>query len=98
MPVSNISAFCQAVLSSIIPNPFWGLKDDVQNHNRATFLRHVDRFIKLRRFETISLHEVMQGMKVGMSFRMHRQLRIRLTLQLTLLSRSLKSIGLSHLA
>lgn len=63
-PVSSVSAFCQAVLLKIIPHALWGIEYDVQKHNRATFLRHVDRFIKLRRFETISLHEVMQGLKV----------------------------------
>lgn len=61
--VSNVSAFCQATLSKIIPREFWGL-GDVQEHNHASFLRKVDSFIKLRRFETISLHEVMQGFKV----------------------------------
>lgn len=65
-PVSSVSAFCQAALSKIIPHEFYGL-GDVQLHNRSTFLRNVDRFIKLRRFEMISLHEVMQGLKVGRS-------------------------------
>lgn len=61
--LSDVSAFCQAVLSKIIPHEFWG-NGDVQEHNHASFLRKVDHFIKLRRFETISLHEVMQGFKV----------------------------------
>lgn len=63
VPISNVSAFCQAVLSKIIPHEFWGT-GDVQEHNRVCFLRNVDRFLKLRRFEAISLHEVMQGLKV----------------------------------
>lgn len=62
VPVAHVSAFCQAVLSKIIPHSFWG-HADVQQHNRTTFLRNVDRFIKLRRFETISLHDVTQGIK-----------------------------------
>ncbi|POS72887.1 telomerase reverse transcriptase [Diaporthe helianthi] len=62
-PVSQVSAFCQAVLSKIIPHEFWG-QGDVQTHNRAMLLKNVDRFVKLRRFETMSLHEVMQGLKV----------------------------------
>lgn len=61
--MSNVSAFCQAALSKIIPHEFWGV-GGVQEHNHASFLRKVDSFIKLRRFETISLHEVMQGFKV----------------------------------
>lgn len=62
-PVSSVSAFCQAVLSKIIPHEFWGV-GHVQEHNRVNFLRNIDRFIKLRRFETISLHDVMQGFRV----------------------------------
>ncbi|RCI15533.1 hypothetical protein L249_3433 [Ophiocordyceps polyrhachis-furcata BCC 54312] len=62
-PASHVSAFCQAVVSKIIPNQFWG--DGVtRSHNRAAFLRKVDHFIKLRRFESMSLHEICQGIKV----------------------------------
>jgi telomerase reverse transcriptase len=62
-PIPQVSSFCQAVLSKIIPHEFWG-HGDVQAHNRGMLLKNVDRFIKLRRFETMSLHEVMQGLKV----------------------------------
>ncbi|KAJ4421225.1 Telomerase reverse transcriptase [Gnomoniopsis sp. IMI 355080] len=61
--LSSVSAFCQAVLSKIIPHEFWGA-GDVREHNRANFLKKIDCFIKLRRFETISLHEVLQGFKI----------------------------------
>lgn len=63
-PISQVSAFCQAVLSKIIPHEFWG-HGDVQTHNRGILLKNVDKFIRLRRFETMSLHEVMQGLKVS---------------------------------
>ncbi|KUI62081.1 Telomerase reverse transcriptase [Cytospora mali] len=63
IPISRVSAFCQAVLTNIIPQEFWG-DGDVQAHNSETFLKKVDSFVKLRRFETISLHEVMQGLKI----------------------------------
>lgn len=66
VPVTHVSAFCQAVLSKIVPHGFWG-QADVQRHNRETFLRNVDRFVKLRRFETISLHDVTQGLKASVS-------------------------------
>ncbi|KAK4105507.1 hypothetical protein N658DRAFT_122296 [Parathielavia hyrcaniae] len=62
-PISGISAFCQAVVSKVIPNEFWG-QGPTQEHNRACFLRKVHHFIHLRRFESMGLHEVMQGMKV----------------------------------
>ncbi|KAK0731718.1 hypothetical protein B0H67DRAFT_84786 [Lasiosphaeris hirsuta] len=38
-PVSSVSAFCQAVLSKIIPNDFWG-KGLVQEHNKEIFLKN----------------------------------------------------------
>ncbi|KAK7738484.1 Telomerase reverse transcriptase [Cytospora paraplurivora] len=63
IPVSKVSAFCQAALAKIIPREFWG-HDEVQAHNWRIFLRKVDNFIRLRRFETISLHEVIQGFKI----------------------------------
>ncbi|CAN8099264.1 unnamed protein product [Discula destructiva] len=64
VPIAKVSAFCQAIFLKIIPHEFWGL-GDVQEHNRANFLRSIDRFLKLRRFETTSLHEVMQGLKIA---------------------------------
>lgn len=63
-PISSVSAFCQAVISKVIPKDFWGT-GPVQEHNRACFLKKVHHFIHLRRFESMCLHEVMQGMKVS---------------------------------
>ncbi|KAJ5442593.1 reverse transcriptase [Penicillium cf. griseofulvum] len=56
-PASSVSAFCRAVIQKLIPRQFWGLV-------RMLVLRHVDRFIKLRRFESLSLHEVCKGVKI----------------------------------
>ena len=63
-PVAKVSAFCRAVLSKIIPRDFWGIGER-QLHNEDVFLRNVDRFIGLGRFESLSLHEVSQGIKVS---------------------------------
>jgi len=63
-PSSQVSSFCQAVLSKIIPRDFWG-DDTVQKRNKSTIMRSVDSFIRLRRFETMSLHEITQNMKVS---------------------------------
>ena len=62
-PVSQVSKFCQAVLSKIIPNEFWGTGNS-HKHNKGVVLRNVDRFVRLRRFENMSLHEAFQGIKV----------------------------------
>lgn len=62
-PPAHVSPFCQAVIKNLLPNDFLG-KDDVLEHNQNLLLHKVDHFIRLRRFESMSLHEVMQDMKV----------------------------------
>jgi len=58
-----VSAFCRAILSDLIPADLWG-SGDVKSHNEQLFHQNIDRFISLRRFESLSLHEVSQGLKV----------------------------------
>ena len=65
-PVANVSAFCQAALSKVIPTDFWGT-GEARKHNKARFLKHVDRFVRLRRFENTTLHDVADGFKVSSS-------------------------------
>lgn len=62
-PKAQVSAFCQAVLSKIIPDQFWG-EGETQAHNKEAALKKVDHFIQLRRFESVSLHEIMQDLKI----------------------------------
>ena len=62
-PHSNVSAFCRAALSTTIPNGFWG-DGALGQRNKMVVMRHVDRFIRLRRFENMSLHTVCQELKV----------------------------------
>lgn len=62
-PDAMVSAFCCATLSNLVPRKFWGIGEQ-QKHNEHVFYRNVDRFVRLRRFESLSLHEVCQGMKV----------------------------------
>jgi telomerase reverse transcriptase len=62
-PSANVSAFCRTVLGRVVPDEFWGIGDD-QTHNKQALMKNVDRFVNLRRFETLSLHDVVQGMKV----------------------------------
>lgn len=63
-PYSHISRFCQAVLFKLIPVRFWG-GDSKDSHNVKVFLQKIDHFVRLRRFETMSLHEIIQGFKVS---------------------------------
>lgn len=62
-PASFVSAFCRAVLQRLIPRQFFGVGLDGLS-NLKTVLRHVDSFIKMRRFESLNLHEVCKGLKV----------------------------------
>ncbi|KAJ5683012.1 hypothetical protein N7462_006177 [Penicillium macrosclerotiorum] len=62
-PASSVSAFCRAVLKKIIPPHFFG--DGLAGtYNCNIVMKHVDAFIKMRRFESPSLHLVCKGLKV----------------------------------
>ncbi|KAL9603334.1 MAG: hypothetical protein Q9219_001196 [cf. Caloplaca sp. 3 TL-2023] len=63
-PFSDVSAFCRAVLANIIPNDVWGSGLD-GTYNKRAFMYNVDRFIRLRRFESLTLHAVIQGLKIS---------------------------------
>lgn len=62
-PSSSVSAFCRAVLANLIPHRFWGEGDDGRD-NKTHIMYYVDHFVHLRKFETLSLHTVFQGVKV----------------------------------
>jgi hypothetical protein len=51
------------VLQKLIPRQFFGVGPG-GIHNLRLVLQKVDRFVKLRRFESLSLHEVCKGIKV----------------------------------
>ncbi|RYO73581.1 hypothetical protein DL764_010545 [Monosporascus ibericus] len=63
-PPAKVSAFCQAALSRILPNEFFGVGSTGQQ-NKELVLKKVHQFVLLRRFEGMALHEVMQGMKIA---------------------------------
>lgn len=56
----EVSAFARAVISKVIPRDFWGKGDS----NKKLIMSNVDQFVKLRRYESYSLHEIMQGLKL----------------------------------
>lgn len=58
-PTAHVSAFCRAVLAKVIPNAFWG-----SEHNKRVIMFWVDQFISLRRFESLTLHQVTQKIQV----------------------------------
>jgi telomerase reverse transcriptase len=66
-PASAVSAFCRAVILKIVPARFFG-EGPEGFANRKIIMKHVDSFIKMRRFESLSLHEVCSGLKVRSIF------------------------------
>ncbi|KAJ5147503.1 hypothetical protein N7526_000855 [Penicillium atrosanguineum] len=62
-PASSVSAFCRAVLQKLIPHTFFG-DGPHRVSNRRIVLKHVDSLIKMRRYESLSLHQVCKGLKV----------------------------------
>ena len=57
--VGEVSAFVLGVIKRVIPRTFFG-----GDENQKSVMGSINRFIRLRRFESLSLHNVMQGLKV----------------------------------
>ena len=65
-PTANVSGFARAVTARVIPNELWG-SGEGGNENKRSIMRNIDRFICSRRYESLSLHAVLQGIKVNIS-------------------------------
>ena len=61
--LAQVSAFCRAVVAKVFPSELWG-STSVQTHNLQVLNRNIDRFIRLRRYEGMSLHDVLEEMKI----------------------------------
>lgn len=59
----EVSAFCRAVVKNVFPYEFWGSKEK-SIHNLRMVERKIDHFVKFRKFESVTLHEVIQDFKV----------------------------------
>ena len=62
-PTAHVSAFCRAVVRRILPENALGMGADGK-HNLMVLLGQVDRFVQLRRYESLSLHEVSQNLRL----------------------------------
>lgn len=57
--VGEVSAFVLSVVKRVIPQALFGGPE-----NQKSITWSINRFIRLRRFESMSLHDIMQGLKV----------------------------------
>lgn len=65
-PTADVSAYCRAVVAKVIPHGFWG-----GDGNKQVIMYWIDQFISLRRFESVSLHQVTQKIQVLHLFHYH---------------------------
>lgn len=61
--LSSVSAFCRAVIRNVFPPDAFG-ESSSEGNNYGSIMRSVDSFVCLRRYETFSLHDVMQDIKL----------------------------------
>ena len=62
--VARVSAFCRAVIRNVIPFELVGA-ESVQSPNWKVLMQQVDKFLRLRRFETVTLEDILQGLKTS---------------------------------
>ncbi|EXJ61309.1 uncharacterized protein A1O5_11866 [Cladophialophora psammophila CBS 110553] len=62
-PVARVSAFCRSVISHLLPRHAFGsgLEGEV---NHGVMMKKIDEFIRMRRFESMSLHQAVQGIHI----------------------------------
>ncbi|KAH7072960.1 hypothetical protein BKA63DRAFT_54667 [Paraphoma chrysanthemicola] len=60
---ADVSGFCRAVVARVIPNGFWG-----SDNNKRTIMYWIDQFVSIRRFESLTLHQVTQNIEVALPF------------------------------
>ncbi|GAA5841755.1 hypothetical protein JCM5353_007420 [Sporobolomyces roseus] len=52
----EVESYVQAVVRDVIPRAFWGSES-----NAKLIMKQISQFLRMRRFETISLHSLFQG-------------------------------------
>lgn len=62
--VADVSAYCRAVISRVVPHDFWG-EGEAGLWNKQVVMCSIDQFISMRRFESLTLHEVAQSLKAS---------------------------------
>ena len=62
-PASRVSALCRAAVQKVFPADFWG-RNEIRTHNQGTIWRSIDKFVRIRRYESLSVHDVLQDIKI----------------------------------
>lgn len=55
----QVYRFLKAVLKHLVPMALWG-----STHNQQLFFKRLEKFVSLRRFETLNSQDLMHGYKV----------------------------------
>ena len=61
--LTSVSAFCRAVIRNVFPPDAFG-PGGCESDSFGIIMRAVDRFVCLRRYESFSLHDVIQGIGI----------------------------------
>ncbi|KAK6376466.1 Telomerase reverse transcriptase [Exophiala oligosperma] len=60
---SRVSAFCRTTITHLLPRDAFGIGADGRRNHQNIMMR-VDEFVQMRRFESMTLHKVVQGLRV----------------------------------
>jgi telomerase reverse transcriptase len=63
-PTAHVSAFCRAVVEGLLPGGALGT-GEYGKHNLTVLLSQIDHFVRMRRYENLSLHEVSQNLRIN---------------------------------
>ena len=61
----SVSAFCKAVISKVVPSELFGI-GEAKIHHKRKILHVIDQFVKMRKFESPTLLQVIECIKVNM--------------------------------
>ena len=61
---AHVSAFCRAIIQRLLPGSALGVGEDGK-HNLIMLLGKIDQFVRMRRHESLSLHEVSQNLRIN---------------------------------
>ncbi|KAG8623324.1 hypothetical protein KVT40_008300 [Elsinoe batatas] len=58
-PIAQVSAFCRSAINHVFPSTLWG-----SPHNHHHLIQFIHHFLTLRRYETLSLHNLLSAFRI----------------------------------